>query len=158
MRRKHWTVIRALRNDPRVLQRFWKLVQLTDDASSCWEWIGAVSPAGYPSFRIAGRSIAASHVTWFTSVGEFPEGGRLKLRCGNPRCVRPIHLAWALSRTMERAVEALGDGYLPLAGHGFVAVGRAPHDPRVMRSPTLSAAMPSPDGAREPNDDTEAAA
>ena len=134
MRRRHSSLIRALRDDPRVLQRFWKYVQLTDDANDCWVWTGPLAPGGYPAFRIAGRSLAASHVTWFTEVGELPEGGRVKRQCGNVLCVRPTHLAWALSPVLQRAVESIGDGYLEPGGHAFTPGGRRPCDPRFLRS------------------------
>ena len=137
MQRKNGSIVRALRNDPTVLQRFWTQVRLTDDAHDCWEWLGPTGPAGYPTFRIAGHSIAASHVTWFTTVGELPEGGRVNRRCGNPLCVRPNHLAWALSRTMERVLESLGDGYVSVPGHTFAPAKREPRDPRVLRAPVL---------------------
>jgi hypothetical protein len=155
MRRKHSSVVRALRNDPRVLQRFWTQVRLSADEQDCWQWIGAVTPGGYPSFRIAGRSIAASHVTWFTAVGELPEGGRVKRRCGNALCVRPTHLAWALSPMLERTIQSLGDGYVPLAGHVFLPAARAPRDPRVLRTAVSGTGTSSSDGARAPDDNTD---
>ena len=155
MKRPHWSVVRALRNDPQVLERFWKFVQVSDGENDCWEWIGGVTTGGYPSFRIAGRSIAASHVTWFAEAGEFPEGGRVKRRCGNVRCVRPTHLAWALSQLLERAVESLDDGYVALPGHAFVPDGRAPRDPRVLRAAASSMVTPSLDFVQASDDDDD---
>src|SRR3954469_6307072 len=153
MRRKHCSLIRALRTDPRVLQRFWKQVLPSANANDCWEWIGGRTPAGNPSFRIGGRSVAASHVMWFTAVGELPEGGRVKRQCGNTQCVRPTHLAWALSPMLERAVESLDDGYVALAGHAFVPDGGAPPDPRSLRA-AVAPTGSSPDAAQRRESDT----
>jgi len=160
MQRTHWSVVRALRNDPRVLERFWTHVRVNEGEDACWDWTGGVTPGGYPSFRIAGRSIAASHVTWFASAGEFPEGGRVKRMCGNVACVRPTHLAWALSPLLERAVESFDEGYVTLPGHAFVPGTRDPHDPRVLRAAVSPTTAPSL-GAEQPlggDDDDEAAA
>jgi hypothetical protein len=153
MQRIHWSVVRALRNDPRVLERFWTHVRVNEGADACWEWTGGVTLGGYPSFRIAGRSIAASHVTWFVSAGEFPEGGRVKRLCGNVACVRPTHLAWALSSLLERAVESFDDGYVTLPGHAFVPGTRDPRDPRVLRAAVSPTDAPSRD-AEQAHDDT----
>jgi len=153
MRRKHYTIVRALRNNPAVLQRFWQLVKMTDDPSECWEWLGPLGPGGYPTFHIAGRTIVASHVTWFTSAGEFPEGGRVNRRCGNARCVRPDHLVWAMSQKMERMLESLEEGYVALSGHPLAPRQRSPLEPRVLRaleSPAVSGS--------EPNDNADGAA
>jgi hypothetical protein len=152
MQRKHTSIVRALRNDPKVLQRFWRSVRLTDDAKDCWEWVGPFGPGGYPTFRVAGRTIAASHVTWFTAMGELPEGGRLNRQCGNPNCVRPNHLAWALSRTMEHAIESLRDGYVALPGHAFTPAERGPRDPRVLRAIVATVNVPAPNAMTDPDD------
>jgi hypothetical protein len=158
MHRKHHSVVRALRNNPAVLQRFWQLVKMTDDPRECWEWLGPLGPGGYPTFHVAGRTIAASHVTWFTSSGEFPEGGRVNRRCGNSRCVRPNHLVWALSQKMERLLESLADGYVALPGHTLTPTQRSPLDPRVLRALAASESESPAVSGSEPNDSADGAA
>lgn len=122
----------AIRQDPRILERFWSRVDKADTDQGCWEWTGRRS-RGYPSFQIGRCSIAPCHITWFSRTGELPLGGRVHHLCENSLCVRPSHLAWVVGRVTERRLIAETDGYLALAGVPRRLAERPPRVPEVVR-------------------------
>ncbi|HKG94666.1 MAG TPA: HNH endonuclease [Gemmatimonadaceae bacterium] len=125
-------VVRAVQHDERVLERFWSYVD-TDSEGGCWEWRGPVTHGDYPRLIIGRFSIPAARVAWFTATGELPVGGRVFHNCQNPLCVRPEHLAWAVSQRTERVLNALGDGYLTASGVPVVTPAQRARMPRVLR-------------------------
>jgi hypothetical protein len=133
MRQVHRNVIRALNDNASVIARFWTQVETNDSTSDCWVWRGSVRHQGYPTVFIGSHSIAATHVAWFTATGELPSGGRIHQMCENQRCVRPEHLAWAVSRRTVIDARARYDGYVAAPGIPIVECQRAPRHPRVMR-------------------------
>lgn len=74
-------------------ERFWAKVDKTD---GCWMWVGALTSAGYGSFRLGGRAEPASsaHVlAWEDVNGTVPMGLTLDhVVCGNRACCRPDHM------------------------------------------------------------------
>ena len=133
MRKVSKTVVRALIEDARVLDRFWSKVDTIDSESGCWEWLGHLRNQEYPTLFIGNHSIAAVHVAWFIATGEIPTGGRIYRVCDNLRCVRPEHLAWALSRRSEHQVDAQDEGYVARSGVAVPIEERLPWHPRVLR-------------------------
>ena len=77
-----------------MVERFWNQVSKGDGPDDCWEWIGCVSPTGYGSFNIEGKSFAqATHrVSYEMAFGPIPKGMFICHKCDNPPCVRPDHL------------------------------------------------------------------
>ena len=70
--------------------RFWEKVQ---KGPSCWLWTGGVGKEGGGRFIVGGKVRMAPRVAWRLVYGEEPPRSHLHHRCGNPRCVRPEHLA-----------------------------------------------------------------
>jgi hypothetical protein len=133
MRESRGRIASIIRNDPRILQRFWSCVDKNDGENGCWEWKGRCSYPGYPSFQVGQDSIPPSFVAWFSSTGEMPLGGRLHRTCENRLCVRPSHLAWIVSRLTERRLLAESEGYLALPGIPRCVDDRPPTWPQVVR-------------------------
>lgn len=147
MRQKNPSIIRALSDDPSVVERFWTNVSRTDAADDCWEWSGYVRHGGYPTFCVRQFAVRAAHVAWFTHTGELPAVGRVIQTCANHRCVRPSHLAWSLGRAAERNAVTMNDGYVALVGTPFAAAVRAANEPRVFRLIPSSDKVPAPEAA-----------
>ena len=72
--------------------RFWSKVCVV--AGSCWEWIGALSGAGYGDFHIGEGSLhtLAHRFSFELHNGEIPDGLIVMHTCDNPCCVNPEHL------------------------------------------------------------------
>lgn len=83
------------------------------DASSCWEWQGAVSSAGLPHRSAHGHttSVSIRRLVWILLTGPLRGGLHpdltdrtcelVKGRCANTRCVRPSHLRVISAREHE---------------------------------------------------------
>jgi hypothetical protein len=102
---------RASPPDPRVekaASRFWANVRKT---RGCWEWTGpARRGGGAARFSWNGEDWSAHRAAWALAERQFPTGGTLWRRCGNPRCVRLDHLRVSGPRAVPRgaAAQALG--------------------------------------------------
>jgi hypothetical protein len=110
------TLARVLERDPRLLDRFWSAVELSELPDGCWQWLGPRRPRNYPAFFIGPRSVGAARVAWYIATGELPRGGRVRHECGNEECVRPSHLRWEIGRTTERRLLVERGGYLGTTG------------------------------------------
>jgi hypothetical protein len=69
-------------------ERFWSKVQKTD---CCWNWIGSITD-GYGYFKVGGKTLKATRVSWELANGPIPEGLWMLHHCDNRKCVRPDHL------------------------------------------------------------------
>lgn len=73
--------------------RFLRLVDKTD---TCWLWVGAVLPNGYPRFNHgSGYAHRVAYEMW---VGPIPAGMTIDHMCNVKRCVNPAHLRVASNR------------------------------------------------------------
>jgi hypothetical protein len=140
MRRNHQSVVRALRQNSSVIERFWANVNRSDRANVCWEWSGRVKPGNRPSFSFDRFTIAAPRIAWFLETGDLPLGGRMHQLCNNPLCVRPSHLGWRIGRRTESVLEAMNDGYVRVAGASVSQGEATPGIRRILRSSSESEA------------------
>lgn len=73
-----------------VQDRFWEKVDVDGD---CWDWKAATRATdGVGVFGIDGRIFYSHRVAYVIVHGEVPEGKDVRRCCGNPLCVRPLHL------------------------------------------------------------------
>lgn len=79
--------------DPETSKRFWARVEIVDDETSCWLWLGGRYGRGYGSFPIRpGKNVTASRFAYADKVGPIPEGKFVCHHCDVRLCVRPDHL------------------------------------------------------------------
>jgi len=89
---------------PTLEEKFWPLVQKSDDPDGCWLWQGGVDNSkkgGYGYISFDGRRLKAHQAAWELTHGPIPEGQQVLHNCDvryppgdrtNRRCVRPDHL------------------------------------------------------------------
>jgi hypothetical protein len=58
----------------------------------CWEWTGRITPQGYGTISLAGKSHRAHRLSYEALVGPIPDGLGLDHLCRNRPCVNPDHL------------------------------------------------------------------
>jgi hypothetical protein len=86
-----------------ITSRFMSMVDVIDDADSCWNWKGFITPSGHGQFwmpsplvtrcaRHSGRDIRASRAAWILAHGPIETTDYICHTCNNPRCVRLSHL------------------------------------------------------------------
>jgi hypothetical protein len=75
--------------------RFWRQV-IWRDGTSCWEWTGALTGAGYGLLSQDGgrgaRLVYAHRAAWEMARGQIPPGMCICHTCDNRSCVRLDHL------------------------------------------------------------------
>ena len=77
--------------------RFWTKVDKDGPVweahgTSCWEWTGALTSAGYGTFTQQRRRIYSHRAAYEALVGPIPAGLEIDHLCRNTRCLRPDHL------------------------------------------------------------------
>lgn len=81
--------------------------------SGCWLWRGRVTSWGYGELAARGKRLSAHRYAYTITYGALPDEVELLHRCGNPRCVRPDHLAPASRKAISQ--------------HHWQAVTHCPH-------------------------------
>ena len=73
-----------------LIERFEEKIQPGPDG--CWNWAGALVPAGYGQKWDGTRVVSAHRWAYEFHVGPIPAGLQLDHLCRNRRCVNPWHL------------------------------------------------------------------
>ena len=74
---------------PTIHERFWAKVSFTE---TCWLWVGAKNPKGYPQCWNGQRVTPAHRFAYEFCVGPIPEGLEIDHLCRVRNCVNPDHL------------------------------------------------------------------
>lgn len=91
-----------------VADRFWAKVDVVNDTTSCWRWLGAHN-GRYGQFAIDGLRTELTHrVAFVLGVGPIPAGLYVCHHCDNPSCVRPNHLFLGTALDNMRDMQAKG--------------------------------------------------
>lgn len=73
-------------------ERFWSLVERTDDATHCWLWQGSKTRFGYGTFILEGSHTTAHRIAYRLAHGPVASGLVVCHRCDCPSCCNPAHL------------------------------------------------------------------
>lgn len=64
----------------------------TADIDSCLNWPLGLSPSGYGTTKVNGKTWRAHRLSYATHVGPIPDGAVVRHICDNPACYNPKHL------------------------------------------------------------------
>ncbi len=102
------------------LTRFSRFIE-PDPFGGCWLWSGAIiTNAGYGSFPMGGKSMAASRAAWLLYRGVIPAGLSVLHKCDVRACCNPDHLFLGTHRDNMADMKAKGRSHR-LAGSAHPA-------------------------------------
>jgi hypothetical protein len=73
-------------------QRFLLKVEIPEDQTQCWRWLGSKRKNGHGMIRVHGRLEGAHRVAWILRFGPIPAWAKVLHRCDNGWCVNAHHL------------------------------------------------------------------
>lgn len=74
-------------------ENIWKHIKFPKDPTSCWIWLGRLSPEGYGKFSFDNKEWLAHRFIYQYLMGkEIPKGLVSDHLCRNRACVNPDHL------------------------------------------------------------------
>lgn len=90
--------------------RFWALVQRSEEPDGCWWWIGATAGGtGYGVFNDGDNTVLAHRYSFkITRPSLDIEGLIVRHRCDNPLCVNPRHLRIGTQKDNVRDMDERG--------------------------------------------------
>lgn len=78
---------------PDEVEKFWSLVDKTEDTSECWEWKSGKGKKDYPRIHLFIDGCRLAHrVSYFIHNGKIDADLKVLHKCDNVRCVNPHHL------------------------------------------------------------------
>lgn len=80
------------------------LKTVLDRKTSCWEWVGTTSKAGYGQFRFDGRKTSPHRFIWIYLYGEIPARLEIDHVCKNRRCANPKHLRTVTHKENQQGI------------------------------------------------------
>lgn len=78
--------------DDTLVERFWALVDRSEDPATCWNWVGPVHSNGYGIFNLGSRQQLAHRVVPDLLGQRVQYGSVVMHTCGNRLCCNPAHL------------------------------------------------------------------
>jgi hypothetical protein len=89
---KHERTLEMNATKKNTVDDFWALVQIAEDDTQCWPWVGDSRPNGYGRMMLSGTVHATHRFAYENVVGTIPDGMYVCHRCDNPPCCNPAHL------------------------------------------------------------------
>lgn len=92
MCRKHYRTALATGEIARLTQESRFFARVVAAPGGCWQWVGALNPAGYGASNLKDCASLAHRYSYELAKGKIPDFMHLDHLCRNRACVNPDHL------------------------------------------------------------------